>query len=61
MSREYYNELIINKLESLIHKHPDIRFCQLLSNLKILEPGVDKFYEESEVTLKKLDNQLNKI
>lgn len=65
MSRLLYNKAIINKLSELIDKFPEQRFGQLLVNSDIIqyEPNIsvdgqrkviDPFYEESELTWKRM-------
>lgn len=67
MSRLLYNKAIIDKLSELIYKFPEQRFGQLLVNSGIIqyEPGIsvdgqlevmDPFYEESELTWKRMCN-----
>lgn len=67
MSRLLYNKTIINKLSELIDKFPEQRFGQLLVNSDIIqyEPDIsvdgqleviDPFYEESELTWKRMCN-----
>lgn len=73
MSRLLYNQAIIDKLQELVKRCPDWRFGQILANSGIIQymPDVfidaqheniltvDPFYEESEVTWKRMLN--NKI
>lgn len=65
MSRLLYNKAIINKLSELIDKFPEQRFGQLLviSDIIQYEPNIsvdgqreviDPFYEESELTWKRM-------
>ena len=67
MSILLYNKAIINKLSELIDKFPEQRFGQLLVNSDIIqyEPNIsvdeqreviDPFYEESELTWKRMCN-----
>ena len=67
MSRLLYNKAIIDKLSELIDKFPEQRFGQLLVNSDIIqyEPDIsvdgqlevmDPFYEESELTWKRMCN-----
>lgn len=67
MSRLLYNKAIIDKLSELIYKFPEQRFGQLLVNSDIIqyEPDIsvngqqeviDPFYEESELTWKRMCN-----
>lgn len=53
MSRLEYNNEILYKLTYLVHRFPDWRFTQLLSNI-----GLDKdlFYEEPNKTLERINN-----
>ena len=59
--RYYYNSNIVNKLSEFITKHPEMRFHQILWALGLIESDsdgaiIDKFYEEPEITWKKLCN-----
>lgn len=62
MERQKYNKLILETLSKLIEKHPDLRFGQILANAEIItykndydEMVVkDPFYEESEITWKRM-------
>lgn len=67
MSSLLYNKAIIDKLSELIDKFPEQRFGQLLVNSDIIqyEPDIsvdgqreviDPFYEESELTWKRMCN-----
>ena len=67
MSRLLYNKAIINKLSELIDKYPEQRFGQLLVNSDIIQyesdisvdeqrEVIDPFYEESELTWKRMCN-----
>ncbi len=66
MERQKFNRKIISKLTELVEKYPDLRFGQLLVNTDIIiyrndydEMVVeDPFYEESELTWKRMkDNK----
>ena len=52
-SRYNCNKEILNILTELVEEYPDLRFHQLLQNVRI-EDFSDKFYEESVETLKRL-------
>jgi len=57
--RYYYNSNIVNLLSEFITKHPEMRFHQILWTLGLVETDsdgsiLDKFYEEPEITWKKL-------
>ena len=67
MNHYLYNNTIINKLSELVQKYPEQRFGQLLVNSDIIqyEPNIsvdgqreviDPFYEESELTWKRMCN-----
>ena len=67
MSRLLYNKAIIDKLSELIDKFPEQRFGQLLVNSDIIQyktdisvdkqrEVMDPFYEESELTWKRMCN-----
>ena len=47
------NIKILNIIEQLIHEFPDMRFIQLLTTIDVIL-GTDQFYEESEITLKRI-------
>ena len=49
--RQTANLEIISLLNNIVEKHPELRFCQILT---ILNLNKDKFYEESVDTLKEL-------
>ena len=56
--RFVYNQMIVDKLQELIKKHPDLRFGQILVNTGIIElqingdklMGIDPFNEEPKIT-----------
>lgn len=52
------NREIIIKLEDYLEANPDSRFIQALWALNVIEQNQDKFYEESEATLKVLQERL---
>ena len=62
MERQKYNKLILERLSKLVDKHPDLRFGQILANAEVItyendcdEMVVeDPFYEESEITWKRM-------
>jgi hypothetical protein len=54
-TRLEYNRKIIAKLSELIEQYPNFRFVQLLYACGIID-GSDRFYDESLVSYKKLDN-----
>ena len=49
------NREIVAKLSRLVETYPCWRFHQLLMNVGIEEPGQDKWNEESEATMVKLN------
>jgi len=49
--RQTANLEIISLLSNIVEKHPELRFCQILT---ILNLDKDKFYEESVDTLEEL-------
>ena len=49
--RQIANLEIVSLLSNIVEKHPELRFCQILT---ILNLDKDKFYEESVDTLKEL-------
>lgn len=66
MERQKYNKLILERLSKLVDKYPDLRFGQILTNAEVItykndydEMVVeDPFYEESELTWKRMcDNK----
>lgn len=67
MNHYLYNRAIIDKLSELINKFPEQRFGQLLVNSAIIQyktdisvdgqqEVIDPFYEESELTWKRMCN-----
>ena len=67
MNNYLYNNAIINKLSELVQKFPEQRFGQLLVNSDIIQykpdisvdgqrEVIDPFYEESELTWKRMCN-----
>lgn len=60
--RQASNMLILNKLSEYIEKYPDLRFGQLLINLKILQYNfggsiIDPWNEESIDILRRIDRK----
>lgn len=61
-NRYQYNTAIVNKLKKLVDKHPYLRFGQILANAEVITYKndydetipIDPFYEESEVTWKRM-------
>lgn len=59
--RQEYNLKILQKLFALIMNEPDLRFVQALWALKLIDREKDsldikdRFYEESEDTLKRME------
>ena len=64
--RQEYNLKIIQKIFALIMEEPDLRFIQALWALGIIDRDeestfiLDRFYEEPEDTLKKIESRFNK-
>ena len=56
--RQVANLEIISLLSNIVEKHPELRFCQILT---ILNLDKDKFYEESVDTLKELQKLAEKF
>ena len=56
--RQTANLEIISLLSNIVEKHPELRFCQILT---ILNLDKDKFYEESVDTLKDLQKLAEKF
>lgn len=56
--RQVANLGIISLLSNIVEKHPELRFCQILT---ILNLDRDKFYEESVDTLKELQKLAEKF
>jgi len=55
-------EKIIKKLNVIWQKHPDLRFCQLISNVTVPTYGNnDIFYLEDDVFESALDNYLEEV
>ena len=62
--RQESNRLILNKLSEYIEKYPDIRFGQLLANLRIIQytaagSVMDPWNEESIDMLRRITNDNN--
>jgi hypothetical protein len=55
------NLKIIEILTDLANQNPDWRFHQLLQNLEVESVGEDRFYEESNMTLKLLENNIKNL
>ena len=51
VDRSYYNGKILEALFDVLSKHPELRFCQLLT---ILDLDKDRFYEEPDKTYRKI-------
>ena len=56
--RQVANLEIISLLSNIVEKHPELRFCQILT---ILNLDKDKFYEESVDTLKNSQKLAEKL
>ena len=56
--RQVANLEIVSLLSNIVEKHPELRFCQILT---ILNLDKDKFYEESVDTLKELQKLAEKL
>ena len=62
MERQKYNKLKLETLSKLVEKYPDLRFGQILANAEVIAyknnydemVPVDPFYEESEITWKRM-------
>ena len=62
MERQKYNKLILETLSKLVKKYPDLRFGQILANAEVIAykndydemVPVDPFYEEPEITWKRM-------
>lgn len=52
------NKEILIRLEDFLEANPDLRFIQALRALDIIEEGKDKFYEESQTTLKNIEGKI---
>lgn len=59
-NRQEVNKEILKKLEYYVEQYPNMRFCQLLYMLNIMD-GSNKFYEESNTTLVNLMWKSNKL
>lgn len=57
MDRLVANRSIVAVLAVEVEKHPDFRFHQLLESTGLVKPGEDRFYEESEKTLQRLQSR----
>ena len=58
-SKKEYNLMILHAIEQRIQEYPELRFIQLLWTLGICS-AEDRFYEESEATLKKVLERVEK-
>ena len=56
--RQTANLEIVSLLSNIVEKHPELRFCQILT---ILNLDKDRFYEESVDTLKELQKLAEKF
>lgn len=62
MEKQKYNKLILETLSKLVEKYPDLRFGQILANAEVIAykndydemVPVDPFYEEPEITWKRM-------
>lgn len=54
MNRLESNKKILSILKEKVEEYPDLRFIQLLMNLDVIDHE-DRFYEESNITLKRLE------
>ena len=68
MSRLEYNRKLLKELESYIENNPNLRFIQALWGMKIIDSEIlldsncdtriiDRFFEESKQTLKRIKNE----
>lgn len=66
MNRKESNERLLKMLKDYLEANPDIRFIQALWNLHIIDrepiwnpgeinPPIDRFYEEPDDTLKRIN------
>lgn len=60
MSRYESNKKILELLKKEVEENPDFRFIQLLWKIKIVD-NTDRFYEESDITLKKCVDNKRKV
>ena len=56
MTRLEANRLIVNLIKETVEAYPDWRFHQILQNLEVEKPGIDRWYEESTETLRNIKN-----
>lgn len=61
--RKESNQELLSILQEIVNKHPELRFGQIISNLRVVDWGrkesggvemYDPFYEESVDTLKRV-------
>nr|DAM31408.1 MAG TPA: Protein of unknown function (DUF1040) [Ackermannviridae sp.] len=57
MTRLEANIKILKIVKQLAYEFPDMRFIQLLTTVDAIL-GTDQFYEESEVTLKRIKEKI---
>ena len=60
LNRYNYNKDILNKVSEFLEKHKNLRFCQALNILNIIE-YTDNWNEESSETLENLNKELDII
>lgn len=63
INRQEYNLQILKILEEYLKQHPDFRFIQVLWALNIIDRDennliIDRFYEEPNITLEKIKENL---
>ena len=63
INRQKYNLAVLSKLQEFLQKNPDFRFIQALWALDIIDRDennliIDRFYEEPDKTLEKVNRQL---
>lgn len=58
--RKASNEALITVIKEMIQLHPDLRFNQILINLGVYEPNTDPYHEESDVTLQRVMDEMQK-
>jgi len=58
LNRVKFNEAILRELSALVQAYPHLRFTQILT---MLDLDKDRFYEESDQTLRKIKEMVTKL
>ena len=55
MTRLEANRKILEKISKIVEEYPDWRFHQVLQNIGCTLNGTDQWFEEPELTLKRIE------